>query len=262
MDLRLRGHAAIVQGASRGLGRAIAQALAAEGCDLLLSARTPGPLEAAAQAIASATGARVHAIACDSAAPDAPALLVAAARESFGRLDIMVCNSGGPPAGGIRDLSDAQWAAACELVVLGPVRLVREALPLLSHSPAPRLLIVTSSSTRQPVPGLTLSNTFRPAVAGLVRTLAEELAPERVRVHSLAPGRFDTDRLRHLFQVQAEKAGTTPGAIREGMIRTIPAGRLGEPAEFAALAAFLASPLADYMTGGNWLVDGGLVRCV
>ncbi len=262
MDLRLRGHAAIVQGASRGLGRAIAHALAAEGCNLVVSSRTPGPLSAAAREIASQTGATVHAVPCDSAAPDAASVLVAAARENFGRLDIIVCNSGGPPAGGIRDLTDEQWGAACDLVVLGPVRIAREALPLLALSPAPRILVVTSSSTRQPVAGLTLSNTFRPAVVGLVKTLAEELAPERVRVHSLAPGRFDTDRLRHLFDVQAAKAGTTPEAIREGMLRSIPAGRLGEPAELASLAAFLASPLADYMTGGNWLVDGGLVRCI
>lgn len=262
MDLRLRGHAAIVQGASRGLGRAIAHALAAEGCDLLLSARNIEPLAEAAREISASTGARVQPVACDSAAPDAAPFLVGAAREFFGRLDVIVCNSGGPPAGGIRDLTDAQWAHASELVVLGPVRLVREALPLLAQSPAPRVLIVTSSSTRQPVAGLTLSNTFRPAVVGLVKTLAEELAPERVRVHSLAPGRFDTDRLRHLFGVQAEKAGTTPEAIRKGMVRSIPAGRLGEPAELANLAAFLASPLADYMTGGNWLVDGGLVRCI
>lgn len=262
MDLRLTGHVAIVQGASRGLGRGIAQALAAEGCDLVLSARTEGPLRETAAAISQASGRRVVPIAGDSSDLNFAKTLVEAAKTYLGRLDILVANSGGPPPGGILDLTDAHWAAASELLLASPARLIREALPHLRESPAPRVFIVTSSSTRQPVPGLTLSNTFRPALCGLVKTLSEELARDRVRIHSLAPGRFDTDRLQEVIHMQAGRAGKTPDQITEAMLASIPAGRLGEPIELGHLAAFLASPLADYLTGGNWLIDGGLIRAI
>jgi len=262
VDLRLHGHVAIVQGASRGLGRGIAEALAAEGCDLILSARTEGPLRQAANEIAASSGRRVDPIAVDSSAPESAGTLVEAARSKFGRLDILLANGGGPPPGGALDLSDSQWAAAAELLLISPMRLIRASLPLLRESPAPRVMIVTSSSTRQPVSGLTLSNTYRPAICGLVKTLSEELAHDRVRIHSLAPGRFDTDRLREVIQVQSAKSGRTPEQVTDAMLASIPAGRLGQPIELGHLAAFLASPLADYLTGCNWLIDGGLIRAI
>jgi 3-oxoacyl-[acyl-carrier protein] reductase len=262
MDLRLTGNVAIVQGASRGLGRGIAEALAAEGCDLIVSARSEGPLREAAAAISQVSGRRAIPVAMDSSDAGAAVALVQAARSNFGRLDIVLANSGGPPPGGALDLADAQWAAAAELLLISPMRLIRESLPLLRESPAPRVMIVTSSSTRQPVPGLTLSNTFRPAICGLVKTLSEELARDRVRIHSLAPGRFDTDRLREVIQVQSARSGKTPEQVTDAMLASIPAGRLGEPIELGHLAAFLASPLADYLTGCNWLIDGGLIRAI
>ncbi|MDX2176533.1 MAG: SDR family oxidoreductase [Candidatus Sumerlaeia bacterium] len=262
MDLKLANHTAVVQGASRGLGLGIARALAEEGVDLVLTARNLPALEAAARSIEEATGRRAVPLALDSASPEAASRAVEAAQAAFGRLDILVCNSGGPPAGAVLDLTDQQWLAAAELLVLGPVRLLREALPLLRRSPAPRFFVVTSSSTRQPVPGLALSNTYRPGVHGLVKALSDELAADRVRCHSLAPGRFDTDRLAHLFKVQSEKSGKPAAEIRAAVESSIPAGRLGDPAEFGKLAAFLASPHADYLTGQNWMVDGGLTRAL
>lgn len=262
MDFRLKGHVAIVQGASRGLGRGIAESLAAEGCDLLLTARNEKPLEKTAREIAAASGRRILHHPADSGDLAAVPDIVEHARRSFGRLDILVCNSGGPPPGGFAALTPEQWRAANDLLVVSPVILLQEALPLLKVSPAPRFFVVTSSSSRQPIPGLTLSNTYRPGLLGLIKSLAEELAADRIRCHSLAPGRFDTDRLKHLIDTQAASGGVTPQVIRERMLASIPAGRLGEPSDLGALVAFLCSPQADYLTGQNWLVDGGLIRTI
>ncbi|MBI5155463.1 SDR family oxidoreductase [Candidatus Poribacteria bacterium] len=262
MDLGLMGHAAIVQGASKGIGLGIARALAQEGCDVLLTARGEDALRHAAEAITRETGRRALWQAGDSADLAAADKLVARAECAFGRLDILVANSGGPPPGRFVDLSPEQWAAAANLILTAPCMLLKRALPLLEKSPAPRFFIVTSSSTREPVMGLTLSNTFRPGVTGLIKTLAQELAPQRVCCHSLAPGRIDTDRLGHVIENQAKQLGKTPDEVRKAMIASIPAGRLGEPADLGSVAAFLASPRAGYLTGLNILVDGGLIKTI
>jgi 3-oxoacyl-[acyl-carrier protein] reductase len=253
---------AIVQGASKGIGRGIAEALAAEGCDLLLTARSAEPLREAAEAITCASGRRVFTAAADSADLAALEAQVRQVEREFGRLDIIVCNSGGPPPGAAMDLKPEQWAAAAQLLLTSPVTLLRHALPLLRKSPAPRFFIVTSSSTKQPVPGLTLSNVYRPGVTGLIKTLADELGADRIRCHSIAPGRFDTDRLGHVIKIQAEKGRKSEQEVVEAMKASIPAGRLGEPREIGDLVAFLASERADYLTGANWLVDGGLVKSI
>jgi 3-oxoacyl-[acyl-carrier protein] reductase len=260
MDLGIRGHVAIVQGASRGIGRGIAESLAAEGCHLLLTARGAAALEATAADLAARYGVRVLAHAGDSADLATNTALVDRARAEFGRLDIVVANSGGPTPGGIRDLTPEKIAAATNLVLVAPIHLLQTALPLLGASPAARLFVVTSSSTRQPVMGLTLSNMLRPAVVGLLKSLVEELGPTGLRCHSIAPGRIDTDRLGEVIRLQAGKLGKSPEQVREAMIQSIPGGRLGTPLDLGRLVAFLSSPLADYLNGGNWLVDGGLVR--
>lgn len=262
MDLGIAGHVAIVQGATKGIGRGIAEALAAEGVDLVLTARTAEALDATAKEIAARSGRRVVFEAADSADLSAVPRIVEKARATFGRVDIVVCNSGGPAPGGVLDLAPEQWRAANELLFLSPVTLLKEALPLLEKSPAPRLFVVTSSSTREPVMGLTLSNTFRPGVAGLIKTLAQELAAKRVRCHCLSPGRIDTERLAKVFAVQAQKRGVEPSEVREASIASIPAGRIGSPADMGSVAAFLSSPKADYLTGMNWLIDGGLVKTI
>ncbi len=262
MELGIRGHVALVQGASKGIGRGIAEALAAEGCDLFLTARSKEPLRDAADAIAKRHGVRVMHHQADSGnLAEIPSLLKVIETD-FGRLDIIACNSGGPPPGGIRDLSPEQWQDASRLLITAPVYLLQQGLTLLKKSPAPRFFIVTSSSTRVPVAGLTLSNTFRPGVVGLIKTLTDELAPERVACHSIAPGRFDTERLDHVITLQSKKFNKTPEQVRSDMIASIPAGRLGDVADIGGLVAFLCSPRADYLRGGNWLVDGGLVRGV
>jgi 3-oxoacyl-[acyl-carrier protein] reductase len=262
MDLELKGHVALVQGASRGIGRGVAEALAAEGCDLLLTARDKEALKRTAEEIAVSTQQKVYFFAADSGDLDAMENVVAAVKSEFRRLDIIVCNSGGPPAGGFKELKTQQWQQAANLLVTGPVHLLKLALPMLSRSPAPRFFVITSSSTRAPISGLTLSNTFRPGIVGLISSLAEELAEEGVCCHSIAPGRFDTDRLTHLFQVQAKKTGKSPDQLRAETEAAIPVGRLGKPVEIGHLIAYLASPRAGYLTGQNWIIDGGLIRAI
>ena len=260
MELELKGHVALVQGASKGIGRGIAESLAAEGCELFLTARTHDPLKQTAEEIAAKYGVRVRFHQADSAnLSEIPALLKIIETD-MARLDIIVCNSGGPPAGGIRDLTPEQWNEAGKLLLTAPAYLLQRALPLLRRSPAPRFFIVTSSSTRVPVAGLTLSNTFRPGIVGLIKSLTDELAADRVCCHSIAPGRFDTDRLSHLIKVQSEKFQKTQDQVRNDMISAIPAGRLGDVQDIGNLVAFLSSKKSDYLRGGNWLVDGGLVK--
>ena len=262
MDLNLKNHVALVQGASKGLGRGIAEALAAEGCNVVLTGRTAEPLQAAASAIAKTHGVIVKAIVSDSGDLAAIPVLLDTIKADFGRLDVIVCNSGGPAPGGLKDLAPEQWLAAAQLLVAAPAALIRAALPTLQASPAPRVFFVTSTSTKDAVAGLLLSNTFRPAVVGMIKALTAELAAERVALHSIAPGRFDTDRLANVINMQSKKFGKTPEAVKQGMIDSIPAGRLGDPLEMGRLVAFLSSPQSDYLRGGNWLVDGGMVRAI
>ncbi len=224
--------------------------------------RSEGPLTQAAEEIAQETGRRVVPFAADSSDLDGCGQLLELVTSVFGRLDILVCNSGGPPPGGVKDLNEYQWAEACQLLVTAPVYLLKNALPLLAKSPAPRFFVVTSSSTVTPVAGLTLSNTFRPAVVGLIKSLTEELASDNVCCHSIAPGRFDTDRLAAVFEMQGKKLGKPPEEMRQTTETAIPAGRLGNPNEMGDLVAYLSSPQASYLRGGNWLMDGGLVRVI
>ncbi|CAN5264783.1 SDR family oxidoreductase [soil metagenome] len=262
MDLELRGKVALVQGASKGIGRGIAESLAREGCDLVVTARGEEKLKEAAEAIASESGRKILYKPTDSASLPAMAELMEFIDKEFGRLDIIVCNSGGPPAGGVKDLKPEQWAEAANLLLAAPAYLLQLALPMLSKGGNGRFFIVTSSSTRVPVSGLTLSNSFRPGIVGFIKSLVEELAADHICCHSIAPGRFDTDRLKHLISVQAKKAGKSEDEIRRGMLDAIPAKRLGDPEDIGGLVAFLASPKASYLNGGNWMVDGGLVRSI
>jgi 3-oxoacyl-[acyl-carrier protein] reductase len=262
MQLQITNHVAVVQGGSKGIGLGIAHSLAREGCDLVLTARNGDHLENQAKIIAEQTGRKVLPFVLDSSDLSKTKDLISFVEKEFGRLDIIVANSGGPPAGTLKPLTVDQWQEAATLLIASPALLVKSALPLLSKSPAPRFFVVTSSSTVTPINGLTLSNTFRPGLVGLIKTLTEELAPEGVCCHSIAPGRFDTERLGHVIDLHAEKQGKTPDEIKSAMLATIPAGRLGEPVEIGDLVAFLSSPLASYLRGGNWLVDGGLLRVV
>jgi 3-oxoacyl-[acyl-carrier protein] reductase len=248
MDLGLLGRAYIVTGASRGLGRATAQALVDDGANVVISGRTAEQVHQAATEL----GRGAVGVVADNADPQAPELLVERALKEFGRLDGLLVSVGGPPSGTFSMIGDDQWRDSFETVFLGAVRIVRAALPVLESGAA--IALVLSSSVRSPIANLTLSNAFRPGLAMLVKQLADELGPSGVRAMALVPGRILTER------TAALDAGD-PDARRRSEA-TIPLRRLGEPAEFGRVAAFVLSPAASYLTGSVVAVDGGVIRAL
>lgn len=259
MDLGLKDRVALVAGSSRGLGRAIAEELAAEGANLVLCARGEGALREARAAVEQ-LGVRAVSVAADLADPEHVERVVTAAQREFGRVDILVTNAGGPPAGPFESHGPEAWQSAVRLNLESALNLTRAVLPGMKERRWGRILHVTSIAVKQPVDGLILSNSVRAAVTGFARTLANEVAPWGITVNCLLPGYTRTDRLEELAQRNAESRGTTPEEARAQWEREIPMGRLGEPREFAALAAFLASERASYITGTSIQVDGGWVR--
>ena len=261
MDYQLQGRVALVNAASRGIGRAIAEALAAEGARVVISSRSQEAVDRAAREIGSAHGAEVVGVAADVIDPGAAGHLVTIAVQRFGGLDILVNNSGGPPFGTFADLDDAAWQRAFDLLLLSVVRMVRAALPHLRANGRGRIINVQSTSVKEPLPGLILSNSLRAGVAALAKTLADELAPDQITVHNVLPGRILTDRLRSLFAETARQAGTDiDDLVQTEMAKDIPLGRVGEPADMGHLVAFLCSARASYLTGLTVAVDGGLLR--
>ncbi|MBI1851419.1 MAG: SDR family oxidoreductase [Planctomycetes bacterium] len=259
MDLGLKGKRALVTAASEGLGRAVARGLAAEGAFVAICSRRREALDALARSISGETGKPVAAFTADVSRAEDCARVVIDAAATLGGLDLLVTNAGGPRPGQFVDLSDDDWRAAFDLTLMSVVRLVRAALPHLEES-CGRILVMTSTSVKQPIPGLLLSNALRAAVTGLVRTIADELAPKGIRVVAVAPGRIDTDRLRQLDEARAKRTGTIVEAVREAEERDIPLGRYGRPEEFADAVVWLASDRASYVTGTTVVVDGGKIR--
>ena len=260
MDLGLRGKVALVAGSSQGLGRAIAEELAAEGAAIVLCARGKAALEAARSEIASRSGVPVTAVVADLSRSDEARRLAEAAMRAHGRVDVLVTNAGGPPSGPFESHDEAAWQATVRLTLLAVVELIRAVLPGMKERRFGRILNVTSIAVKQPVDGLILSNAVRAAVTGMARTLANETAPFGITVNNLMPGYTRTERLTELVQALVAREKTTPEAVEAGWKRETPAGRLGEPRELAALAAFLASERASYITGQSIAVDGGWIR--
>ncbi|MGW0614559.1 SDR family oxidoreductase [Streptomyces sp. NPDC002788] len=246
MDLGLKDRVYVVTGATRGLGHATARELLADGAKVVVSGRDE---ESVADA-AAALGPNAVGLAVDNADPEAPARLIGAAREHFGRFDGVLVSVGGPPAGFVADNTDEQWQAAFESVFLGAVRLARAAAAELEAGGV--IGFVLSGSVYEPIPGLTISNGLRPGLAGFAKSLSDELGPRGVRVVGVLPGRIDTDRVRQLDALSAD-----PEATRTASESQIPLRRYGAPDEFGRVAAFLLSPAASYLTGVMVPVDGG-----
>ena len=259
MDLGLRGRTAFVAASSRGLGRAIAESLAAEGVRVAMCARTAA-IEAAATEVAAAHGVETLGLIADVAVPADVERAVAAVEARFGAIDILVTNAGGPPPGAFEQHTPEAWRDATALTLDSVVNLCRAVLPGMKARRWGRILNVTSIAVKQPVDGLILSNSLRAAVTGFARTLATEVAPFGVTVNNLLPGYTRTERLEQLADARATREGSSRHAATAAWTSQIPMGRLGEPAEFAALAAFLASERAGYITAQNVAVDGGWIR--
>jgi 3-oxoacyl-[acyl-carrier protein] reductase len=256
MDLGLAGARALVGGGSGGLGGAIAAALVAEGARVALAARPSERLDAAVVRL----GASAVAAPADLSTPDGPDAAVAAAMHAFGGLDLLVVNSGGPPPGTFADLDEAAWQRAIDGTLWSTLRLVRAALPHLRVSDRPAILVILSSSVREPIAGLTTSNLIRPGLAGLIKSLVPEIVP--VRINGIAPGRIATDRIAQLDSARAAATGTTVEQVTAEMVGRIPLGRYGDPAELGRVGAFLLSPAASFLTGAIVPVDGGMVRAL
>lgn len=251
MDLDLRDRVYLVTGGARGLGRATAECLVAEGARVVISGRSRESLDEAAGAL----GERAVAVQADNADPETPARLVAAARDAWGRLDGALVSVGGPPAGPALETDDAAWTGAFESVFLGAVRLGRALVEVLPAGGS--VTYVLSSSVRAPIPGLAVSNGLRPGLAMWAKTLADEVGSRDIRVNGLLPGRIDTERVQEL-----DALGGNPEETRRKVIEGIPLGRYGRPEEFGRVAAFVMSPAASFMTGTMVPVDGGLLRAL
>ena len=260
MDLGLKDKVALIAAGSRGLGRAVAEELAAEGASLVLCAREQHTLAETAAAIADSSGAHVLAVPADVTSVSDITRVVEAGNERFGRIDILVTNAGGPPAGTFDQLTREQWEEATRLTLFSAIELARQVLPGMKERRWGRILNITSIAVKQPVENLMLSNSLRAGLTGFARTLANEVAAQGITVNNILPGYTRTERLEELAQMMAEKQGISTAEFSAKWEKEIPMGRLGEPREFAALAAFLVSERASYITGTSIQVDGGWIR--
>ncbi len=260
MDLGLKGNVALVAASSRGLGRAVAEELAAEGASLILCARDAQALAETRDAIIRSSGAQVLAVPADVAVTSEVKQVVDSGVERFGQIDILVTNAGGPPAGKFENITPEQWEMATRLTLYSAIELTRHVLPGMKERGWGRILNITSIAVKQPVENLILSNSLRAGVTGFARTLANEVAAAGVTVNNILPGYTRTERVEELAVAMAEKQGISPAEFKAKWEQEIPMKRLGEPREFAALAAFLVSERASYITGTSIQVDGGWIR--
>ena len=258
MDLGLKNKIAMVAGASRGLGYAVAEALAREGALVSIASRDEKAITAAAQKI----GGDTFAVPVDVRSADAIRQWTEATAQRFGGVDLLFTNSGGPPAGAAVSFDDQAWQEAADLLLFSTIRMVRGVVPLMQSRGGGAILVSTSSSVKEPIPNLGLSTVLRASVSALAKTLALELAAAKIRVNQIIPGRIDTDRVKQLDQIAATKQNISAEDAKRKSLTTIPAGRYGEIEEYGRVAAFLLSPAASYMTGATVQVDGGLIKSV
>ncbi|MFQ3567396.1 MAG: SDR family oxidoreductase [Aggregatilineales bacterium] len=251
---------ALVAAASKGLGFGVARALAQEGARVSMCSRSAADIEAAASKLRAETGATVIGFACDVADTASIQAWVDSSVREFETIDMLLVNAGGPPAGFFKELTEQQWQAAFELTLMSAIRMIRSVLPHMKHGGA--IVTITSSSVREPIERLALSTVMRSGVVGLVKTLADELAPDGIRINNLMPGRIDTDRVAQLDEMQAKRSGLSFEEVRQQSISKIPLGRLGTIEDFGKAAAFLLSPAASYITGASLRVDGGMMRSI
>jgi 3-oxoacyl-[acyl-carrier protein] reductase len=263
MDLQVNDKIYMIAGASKGLAFAIAEALAADGAKLSIASRDPVAIEQAANDLRQRFGGQVLACACDVSDAAAIANWHQQTLAEFGALDGLVVNAGGPPPGNFDDFtSDEPWQAAFELTLLSAVRLIRQVLPDLRARGQGAILTMTSSSVKEPIDYLLLSNVMRSGVTSLAKSLSQQLASENIRVNNLVPGIVETDRITQLATAQASVANISVAQQKANMEAVIPMGRFGQPAEFGRAGAFLLSPAASYITGATLVVDGGTMRSV
>lgn len=257
MDFGLKGKTAMVAAASQGLGFAAAQELGREGANLVICSRSKSNIEAAARRIHESTGAEVLPLVADVRETGQIDELIKKAQQQFNQVDILVTNAGGPPAGFFDDISDERWLAGVELTLLSTIRLIRCVLPQMKKNNWGRVVNILSISVKQPISGLLVSNTLRPGLVGLAKSLADEVAATGITVNNVCPGWTKTERVQELLLARADKQGVTPERAGAEIVAGIPMQRMGEPKELAALIAFLCSDRASYVTGTTIPVDGG-----
>jgi len=261
MDLGLQGKVAMVAGASRGLGFAVAEALVREGAKVSMSSSNQSAIEAASARLVSAGG-ETRAVAVDVRNASQIEAWAKQTIDAFGGVDLLFANAGGPPAGSALSFDDAAWQNAIDLLLFSALRMVRAVVPGMKQRGGGSILITTSSSVKEPIPNLALSNVVRGGVSSLAKTLALELADDKIRVNQIIPGRIDTDRVRQLDEIMGKRQGMPAAEAKAKAVAAIPFGRYGEPVEFGRVAAFLLSDAAGYMTGATVQVDGGLIKSV
>jgi 3-oxoacyl-[acyl-carrier protein] reductase len=262
MNLGLTNKVAMVAGGSRGLGYAVARSLAEEGAQVSIASRNADAVAAAGRKIEEETGARVLAVAADVSSAQAIEQWHQKTIERFSGVDLLFTNSGGPPPGSTLSFDDAAWQKAFELILMSAVRLIRLAVPSMAARGGGSIVVPTSSSVKEPIANLALSNIMRASVTALSKTLANEVVGQKIRVNHLIPGRIATDRLRELDEANSKRAGISLEEQQKKMWQTIPMSRYGDPKEFANAAVFLFSDAAAYITGATLQVDGGQMRSV
>ncbi|WP_141604397.1 SDR family oxidoreductase [Terrilactibacillus laevilacticus] len=261
MNLNLQGKVALVIASSQGLGKAIATELVKEGANVMLTSRDETKLAHVHKQLLAYESGQVAYCKADITKMSDITNLIEKTHQAFGKIDILINNGGGPPAGTFDDFSDQDWQKAFELNLLSYIRLTRAVLPDLKQSGG-HIMSVVSSSVKQPIPGLILSNTIRTGVIGLMKTLAEELAPYNILVNTVAPGRIDTDRVKSLDQKKADETGLPADEVARQSKEEIPLNRYGTPEEFGRMVAFMVSSGNTYMTGQTFLIDGGAVKVI